>query len=103
MFLPDNSHGLPPLFLIGIVVGQAEMVFQSIPDFIKVLVIVTGAASAFFSIKTDIAVIHSQMNYAAVERLEFKDFIKTGSSRCVGIDCLEIKKRISDLEGLHRK
>lgn len=103
--MPHDSHNhlhlLP--FLAGMTT-QADTVLKSIPYVYKVVLTLSMCIAAFYSIKTDIALIQSQNANAALERREFKDFmIMSRSNLCTEGSCNSIRARIRDLESLHMK
>lgn len=100
--IPDQLTNLPPLFMIGAMVGRAELLLDQIPNVVKLMAITISCVAAFYSIKTDIAVLDVKMSHAAQERGTFSMFMQS-SDHCTLGTCNEMSNRLSNLEGLHRK
>lgn len=87
--------------MFGMVIGYADAVYEQIPGFIKAASILTIALASFFDLKSDIAVIKSQVYHAGEERREMQQILYKHSEQCSREDCRALTGRVQNLEREH--
>lgn len=93
------THAPPPIVL-GMMVGQVDLMFQEIPNLVKAVILVGMATMAYADIKSDIRLLQHEIADLSDDAAMFNSFMNTGD-RCTLADCMLTNERVTQLERLH--